>query len=70
VAAGRVEAAGPSGAAAEAFLTQARVVYVAVVADGRGYLEPAYLYTGGVRSAAGTSEARLLVPALAASALR
>jgi hypothetical protein len=48
-------------------LTQARLVYVAVVADGQGYLEPAYLYTG--QTAAG-DQARLLVPALAAVALR
>jgi len=47
-------------------LTQARLVYVAVVTGGEGFLEPAYLFTG---SAGGVS-VQLLESALAPSALR
>jgi hypothetical protein len=40
---------------------------VAVVSGGEGYLEPAYLYTGVTPSG---GQAQLLIPALAAAALR
>ena len=69
-AAGRAAAANPSGRQAEATLTQARLVYVAVVAGGQGYLEPAYLFTGTYRNGGAPLAAQVLVPALAASALR
>jgi hypothetical protein len=47
-------------------LTQARLVYVAVVSGGVGFLEPAYLFTGTV----GGAPAQVLVSALAPFALR
>jgi len=51
-------------------LTQVRLVYVAVVAGGQGYLEPAYLFTGRYENGAAAATAQVLVPALAANALR
>ncbi|HSR25005.1 MAG TPA: hypothetical protein VLW53_15730 [Candidatus Eisenbacteria bacterium] len=69
-AAGRGAAANQTGQQAEATLTQARLVYVAVVAGGQGYLEPAYLFTGTYRNGGAPLAAQVLVPALAASALR
>lgn len=63
-------AAGPAGGA-EVTLTQARLVYVAVVSGSDGYLEPAYLFTGTYRNgAAAPLPAQVLVPAVAAVALR
>jgi hypothetical protein len=47
-------------------LTQARLVYVAVVSGQEGFLEPAYLFTG----TAGNAPAQVLVSALAPSVLR
>jgi hypothetical protein len=47
-------------------LTQARLVYVAVVSGGRGFLEPAYLFTGS----SGGMSVQLLESALAPSALQ
>ena len=55
-----------TGSSATVVLTQARLVYVAVVSGGQGYLEPAYLFTG----AEGSTRVQLLVSALAPSALR
>jgi hypothetical protein len=49
-------------------VTQARLVYVAVVAGENGYLEPAYLFAGSMRFHT-IVQAQILVPALAASAL-
>jgi hypothetical protein len=51
-------------------LTQARLVYVAVVSGGQGFLEPAYLFTGSAASGTGSAPAQVLVSALAPSALR
>jgi hypothetical protein len=50
-------------------VTQARLVYVAVVAGGQGYLEPAYLFSGSMRFHA-VVQAQVLVPALAPSILQ
>jgi len=58
------QASQPSGRAA--VLTQARLVYVAVVSGEVGFLEPAYLFTG----TAGGAPAQVLVSALAPTALR
>jgi hypothetical protein len=54
----------------QATLTQARLVYVAVVAGDQGYLEPAYLFTGTYQNGGAAVAAQVLVPALAPSALR
>ena len=54
----------------ELALTQARLVYVAVVDNGEGYLEPAYLFTGTYQKGEATAAAQVLVPAVAAAALR
>jgi len=51
-------------------LTQARLVYVAVVSGGQGYLEPVYLFTGTYENGGVTSIVQELVPALAPIALR
>lgn len=51
-------------------LTQARLVYVAVVSGSQGYLEPAYLFTGTYENGGVTSIVQELVPALAPTALR
>ena len=61
-----------SGAVAghpSAVLTQARLVYVAVVSGGQGFLEPAYLCTGTAPGAGGSVPVQVLVPALAPAAL-
>jgi hypothetical protein len=54
----------------EIALTQASLVYVAVVAGGQGYLEPAYLFAGTAQVGGATVRAQVLVPALSATALR
>jgi hypothetical protein len=51
-------------------LTEARLVYVAVVAGGQGFLEPAYLFTGTAGSGTASAPAQVLVSALAPAALR
>jgi hypothetical protein len=61
-----VAVAAGAGSSQAVVLTQVRLVYVAVVADGAGYLEPAYLYTG----TAGGAPVQLLLSALTPSALR
>jgi hypothetical protein len=58
--------AGRTSSGGTVVLTQARLVYVAVVSGGEGFLEPAYLFTGTV----GNAPAQVLVSALAPSALR
>jgi hypothetical protein len=60
--------AAPAGAAVT--LTQARLVYVAVVAGADGFLEPAYLFTGTYQNGGPAVTAQLLVPALASTAVR
>lgn len=68
--AGDGAAANPSVQVPAATMTEARLVYVAVVAGGRGYLEPAYLFTGTYQNGGTAVAAQVLVPALAPSALR
>jgi len=58
--------AGRTSSGGAVVLTQARLVYVAVVSGGDGFLEPAYLFTG----TAGNVPAQVLVSALAPSVLR
>jgi hypothetical protein len=53
-----------------ATLTAVRLVYVAVVSGGQGYLEPAYLFTGTLQGGGSTANVEVLVPALAAASLR
>ncbi|HEY7202454.1 MAG TPA: hypothetical protein VIC57_19700 [Candidatus Dormibacteraeota bacterium] len=67
-----IERASASGAPSAGLvtLTQVRLVYVAVVAGGQGYLEPAYLFTGRYENGGAAATAQVLVPALAANALR
>jgi hypothetical protein len=50
-------------------LTQVRLVYAVVRNGGDAYLEPAYLFTGTFSMEGHPAEKRVLVPALAASAL-
>ncbi|HXM55527.1 MAG TPA: hypothetical protein VOB72_09055 [Candidatus Dormibacteraeota bacterium] len=57
-------------AGAAVTLTQVRLVYVAVVAGDEGFLEPAYLFTGTYQNGGDAVTAQLLLPALAASAVR
>jgi hypothetical protein len=54
----------------EATMTQARIVYVAVVSGASGYLEPAYLFTGTYQNGSEALPVQVLVPAVAAAALR
>jgi hypothetical protein len=58
--------AGRTSSGGTVVLTQARLVYVAVVSGQEGFLEPAYLFTG----TAGNAPAQVLVSALAPYALR
>jgi hypothetical protein len=51
-------------------LSQASLVYIAVIAGGFGYFEPAYLFIGTFTTGATRYEKRVLVPALKASQLR
>jgi hypothetical protein len=53
-----------------ATFTAVRLVYVAVVSGGQGYLEPAYLFTGTLQGGGSTANVQVLVPALAAASLR
>lgn len=53
----------------EMTVTDVRLVYVAVVAGGQGYLEPAYLATGTAPVGGRSVQVQVLVSALAASAL-
>lgn len=53
----------------EMTVTDVRLVYVAVVAGGRGYLEPAYLSAGTALVGGRSVQVQVLLPALAASAL-
>jgi hypothetical protein len=65
------DAVGDAGSSqSQVTLNQGRLVYVAVVANGQGYLEPAYLYTGTARSGTATVAVQLLMPALAPSVYR
>jgi hypothetical protein len=65
----REEAGMPSSLLPTLPVTQARLVYVAVVTGGQGYLEPAYLFTGMMRYHV-LVQAQVLVPALAPSILQ
>jgi len=58
--------AGRTSSGGSVVLTQARLVYVAVVSGEDGFLEPAYLFTG----TAGNAPVQVLVSALAPSVLR
>ncbi|HEY4028456.1 MAG TPA: hypothetical protein VGO86_18660, partial [Candidatus Dormibacteraeota bacterium] len=69
-AAARAAATNAATQQGEVTLTQARLVYVAVVADGRGYLEPAYLFTGSEQAGGTTVPAQILLTALSISVLR
>jgi hypothetical protein len=51
-------------------LTLATLVYTTVESDGIGYMEPAYLFTGTFSRSQDTLEKRVLIPAVAPSALR
>jgi hypothetical protein len=51
-------------------LTLATLVYTTVESDGIGYMEPAYLFTGTFSRGQDTLEKRVLIPAVAPSALR
>jgi hypothetical protein len=66
----RQAAEAESEASAQLAAAGERLVYVAVVSGGQGYLEPAYLFTGTAPVDGTTVPAQLLVPALAASAYR
>lgn len=66
-AAARAAAANPSAQQLDVTLTQARLVYVAVVSGGQGYLEPAYLFTGTAQIGVTSVPAQVLVPAVAAA---
>ena len=50
-------------------LTKIRLVYTVVSSGGVGYVEPAYLYTGTFGESGALNEKRVLVPAVAPSAL-
>jgi hypothetical protein len=54
----------------QVLLSQASLVYIAVIAGGFGYFEPAYLFIGTFTAGATRYEKRVLVPALNASHLR
>jgi len=58
------------GQASEAALTQARLVYVAVIDGSVGYLEPEYELSGTAKVADSTTPFTVRVPALADSAFR
>jgi hypothetical protein len=51
-------------------LTQAAVVYIAVLSNGAGYFEPAYLFSGRFSAGGSLYEKRVLVPALQSSQLQ
>jgi hypothetical protein len=59
-----------SGPVPAVTLTHATLVYTTVESDGIGYMEPAYLFTGTFSRGQDTFEKRILVPAVAPSALR
>ena len=50
-------------------LTKVTLVYITVSANGVGYLEPAYLFTGRYTVEGSTFEKRVIVPALAPGAV-
>lgn len=69
-AAARAAGAAVTAQQSEVTVRGASLVYVAVVAGGQGYLEPAYLATGTAQVGGESGQVQVLIPALAASVLR